>query len=132
MGVEYGILSYNIRVNPDELWRQVGRVLKDAREARKLNFSQVAKRSGIDSKTIRSIEAGDAGNVEKLQLHAEAFKLSIVDILSAVLEQTKEPLSPEAGMLLRQFEELSVTNRRILVELAQSLRELEARAARIG
>lgn len=122
-----GIVSYNVGVNPDEMWKAVGRVLRDAREARKWNVSQASKRSGIDAKTIQTIEAGDAGNVEKLQLHAEAFGLSIVDVLSTVLEQTKEPLSPEAAMLLRQFEQLGVTNRRILVELAQSLFELEAR-----
>jgi transcriptional regulator with XRE-family HTH domain len=127
--VPLGILSYNVGVNPGELWREVGRVLRDAREARKMNPSQVAKRSGIDAKTIQSIEAGEAGNVEKLQLHADAFGLSIVDVLATVLERTKTPLSPEAGTLLRQFESLNVVNRRILVELAQSLHELEARLA---
>jgi transcriptional regulator with XRE-family HTH domain len=93
-----------------------------------MNYSQVARRSGIDAKTIQSIEAGDAGNVDKLHLHADAFGLSIVDIISTVLEKTKTPLSPEAGSLLRRFEGLGVSNRRILVELAQSLAELEERA----
>jgi transcriptional regulator with XRE-family HTH domain len=122
------IVSYNIGVTPDELWRGVGRVLRDKREARKWNVSQVSARSGIAIKTIQSIEAGDAGNVDKLQLCAEAFGLSIVDVISAVLEQTKTSLSPEAGALLRRFEGLGVSNRRILVELAQSLAELEERA----
>lgn len=123
-----GIFSYNIGVTAADLWRHVGRVLRDARDARKWNVAQVQKRSGIDSKTIQSIEAGDPGNVDKLQLHAEAFSLSIVDIISTVLEQTKTPLTPEAGMLLRRFEALNVTNRRILLELAQSLYELEGHA----
>lgn len=123
--MDSGKLSYNVGVTPDELWKQVGRVLREKRAELDWNVSDVNKRSGLDPKTIQSIEAGEPGQVEKLQLHAEGLGLSIVDILSSVLEQTKAPLSPEAGMLLRRFEGLNVSNRRILVELAQSLSELE-------
>jgi transcriptional regulator with XRE-family HTH domain len=126
--VESGISSYNLRVSPDELWQEVGRVLRDKRESLKMNYSQVSKRSGVDAKTVKSIEAGDVSQVDKLRLHADAFGLSIVDIISAVLEKTQTPLSPEAASLLRRFEGLNVVNRRILVELAQSLSELEERA----
>jgi hypothetical protein len=123
-----GKLSYNLGVTPDELWLQVGRVLRDRRSEIDWNPSDVYKRTGLDPKTIQSIEVGEPGQVDKLTRYAEAFGLSIVDVISTVLEQTKTPLSPEAGALLRHFEGLNVSNRRILVELAQSLFDLEERA----
>jgi transcriptional regulator with XRE-family HTH domain len=128
LGVDDGKLSYNLGVTPDELWLQVGRVLRDRREENGWNPSDVYKRAGLDPKTIQSIEVGEPGQVDKLTQYAEAFGLSIVDVISAVLERTKTPLSPEAVTLLRHFEGLGVLNRRILVELAQSLFELEERA----
>lgn len=114
------ISSYNVSVTADELWRHVGRILRDARETRRWSPSQTARRAGIDGKTITAIEAGEAGNVAKLQAHAEAFGMTIVDVLSAVLDRTKTPLSPEARQLLRRFERISVPARSALLLAAQA------------
>lgn len=107
-------------MTPDELWRKVGRILRDAREARAWTVSQVARRAGVDGKTVSSIETGDVGNVDKLQLHAEAFGMTIVDVLVTALERTKTPLSPEARQLLRRFERISVPARQALLQVAQA------------
>jgi len=69
----WGEFSYNVGVSPEELWRQVGRILADARNARRWTVAQTAKRAGVDGKTVASIEAGEPGQVEKIDLHAQAF-----------------------------------------------------------
>lgn len=120
-----GESSYNVGVTPDELWRKVGRILRDTREARAWTVSQVARRAGVDGKTVSSIEMGDVGNVDKLQLHAEAFGMTIVDVLVTALERTKAPLSPEARQLLRRFERISVPARQGLLMVAQAYPDVE-------
>lgn len=116
-----GISSYNVRVTADELWRRVGRFLADKRGGD--NWTHVATRAGIDPKLVKATELGRPKTVRALQLHAEAFKMSIVDIISSVLKETEQPPSPEALTLLRCFEALPVPDRQLL--LSSALRAME-------
>jgi transcriptional regulator with XRE-family HTH domain len=110
---------YNVAVTPDELWRSVGRILKDAREAKDWSVNQTAELAGVDPKTINSIEAGDVGQVNKLGAHADALGMTVVDVLTTVLDRTKTPLSQEAKQMLRHFERISLRARRALLLAAE-------------
>jgi hypothetical protein len=78
----------------------------------------------VDGKTVASIEVGEPGQVEKIDLHAQAFGLSIVHVLSTALDQTKKPLSPEASQLLELFENMAIPGRQALLITAQALPKL--------
>ena len=125
-----GDSSYNVSVTPEEFWRQVGRILSDARAARHWTVARTAKRAGVDGKTVASIEAGEPGQVDKIDLHAQALGLSIVSVLSAALDQTKRPLTPEARQLLEIFAKLTVKGRRALLLTAEALPLAEETASR--
>jgi transcriptional regulator with XRE-family HTH domain len=114
-----GETSYNVAVSPDELWRAVGRILQDRREGRDWTVNQTAELAGVDAKTVNSIEAGDVGQVNKVNALAGAFGLTIVDVISSALDRTKEPLSPEAKQLLRHFGRISVPARRAVLSVAE-------------
>ena len=136
MRADSGKYSYNVAVTSDELWRRVGRVLTEERERRGLNWTQVGKLAGVDMKTIKAGERGKPKTVRALERHAEAFKMSLVDIVSAVIQETAAPLSPEAATLLRCFEALPVPDRQHVLtgvqrafELFQERQRLEAQLA---
>lgn len=121
MRVQSGEFSfYTVAVTAEELWREVGGLLKREREARHWSVAQAAKRAGVDGKTVSAIETGDIGNLAKLHLYAEAFGMTIVDVLIRVLDQTKVPLSPEARRLLGKYERISVPARQALLAGAEA------------
>ena len=86
--------------------------------------------AGIDPNTIKSIERGDMGTVDKMALHAVAFGLSIVDIIAGVLKATEQQPSREAIAVLRLFEDLPVPDRQLVLQTIQRAAEqAEARRA---
>ena len=117
MRLNFGKFSYNVRVTSAELWRRVGRILQERRGSR--NWQQIATASGVDPKTIQAIERGEPRRIDKLEAHAGAFKMSLVDILTAVLKETEEKPTPEAVTLLRYFEQLPVADRQLVLLSAQ-------------
>jgi transcriptional regulator with XRE-family HTH domain len=116
-----GLLSYNTHVTEEELWREVGRALREKREQDDLNVTQVAKKAGIDQKTVKAIERGDLRQVDKLAALARALGMSIVDVLSAVLKSSEQRPTPEAATLLRCFEQLATEDRQVLLASVQRM-----------
>jgi hypothetical protein len=101
----------------DDLWREVGRHLRDRREGRgKKWWVGGDEKPPIDTKTRRAIEHGTPGTLDKLETYAQAMEMSIVDVVSAVLKDAEHRLSPEAATLLRCFEHLTVWDRRLVLE----------------
>lgn len=110
-----GIFSYNGHVTTDEMWKQVGRLLKEHREERGITQVAVHEQTGVDMKTIRSIDAGEVSNLQKLQAYTEALGLTLVSVLTTVLDRSKVPLTPEARQLLERFGRISIHARQALL-----------------
>lgn len=102
------------------MWRHVGRILEDARNERDWTVRATAKTAGIDSKTVKSIEDGAPGNVDKLERHAEALGFTVVDVLVMALERATSPLNREASQMLRHFGRISKRARQALLLAAKA------------
>lgn len=120
-----GFISYNVNMNSSDLWRAVGRALREVRERQpgKTFIAYFADLADIDVNTIVAIERGKPGTIAKLETYAGALGLSIVDVLSSVLKAAAQRPTPEAAALLRCFEHLGVVDRRLLLESAERLLE---------
>jgi len=96
-----------------ELWRAVGRELRDARERLGKKWNHIAKetRPRLDAKTQQDIERGHPGTLETVERYAQALGLSIVDVLSAVLKDAEQRPTTEVAAVLRYFEQLDAENR---------------------
>ena len=112
---------YNVAVTSDEMWRAVGRQLRDARLTRQWKPIDVERAGGPSYKTVQAIEQGEAGAIESLDKCARALDLSIVDILYSVLESRVRPLSPEAAQVVRKFSETTIEGRTALLAVANAL-----------
>jgi hypothetical protein len=122
------VFSYNVHVTFEELRQAIGRMLRDVRERQEKSWFQLktdAEKAGakLDPKTMKAIERGDIGTLDKAHLLAQLLGLSIVDVLQAVLKASERPPTPEADALARCFEQLDVKDRRLLLESAQRLLE---------
>lgn len=108
-----------------ELWRAVGRELRDVRERQGKKWNHIARetRPRLDAKTQQDIERGAPGTLDTLERYAQALGLSIVDVLSGVLKAAEQRPTPEAAAVLRCFEQLDVENRRLVLWTAQRLLE---------
>lgn len=104
-----------------ELLQAVGEHLQRARLHRKWKPIHVERAGGPSYKTVQAIEEGKAGNIESLDKAATALNLSIVDVLYAVLASRETPLSPEAALLVRKFNETTVAGRQALLAMANAL-----------
>jgi hypothetical protein len=127
-----GLFSYNVTMTSPELWRAVGRELRDVRERQGKKWNHIARETKprLDAKTQQDIERGEPGTREALERYARALEryaralgLSIVDVLSGVLKAAEQRPTPEAAALLRCFEQLDVENRRLVLWTAQRLLE---------
>jgi hypothetical protein len=98
----------------------VGLALRDERLKRKRTFYDVEKHDGPSYKTVQTIEEGTPANFESLDKCAHAMGLEIVDVLNSVLEKRVKPLSPEAAMIVRVFNETTVDLRMAFVALANA------------
>jgi hypothetical protein len=121
---------YNVSVTPGEMWRDVGKVLRDARLDKHLTPLDVERAGGPTYKTVQAIEDGRAGNVRNLEKCAAAPQLSIVDVLYAVLNSRERPLSPEAAQIVRTYAETTVAGRTALVALSNALPPMRQRLQR--
>jgi hypothetical protein len=115
-------ISYTVgAVDLEELLQAVGEHLQRARLQRKWKPIHVERAGGPTYKTVQAIENGEAGHFESLEKFAKALELSIVDVLYAVLASRETPLSPEAALLVRRFNETTVAGRQALLAMATAL-----------
>lgn len=123
--MKLGNLSYNRAVTPDELWQGVGELLLKHRHRRHWNVTDVEKHGGPNYKTVEAIEHGKVGRVGPLAQHCEALGLQLVDVLRAALNETSQPISPEALQVVRKFEQTTVEGRQALLLMARALPDAE-------
>jgi len=122
--------SYTVgMVTWEELWRAVGEQLQRARLKRKLTPLDVERHGGPSYKTVQAIEDGEIGNVNNVDRVARALGLSAVDIIYAVLAAREVPLSPEAALIIRKFNETTVEGRSVLVQVANVIPSAPATVA---
>jgi hypothetical protein len=119
--------SYTVwAVTSAEMWRAVGEHLQRVRLARKWNPTDVERHGGPSYKTVQAIEDGEAGHTESFDKCARALGLSIVDILHAVVASRERPLSPEAALIVRKFNETTIAGRTALLSVANALPPAES------
>jgi hypothetical protein len=104
----------------------VGLVLQRERLNRKWTLMDVQRHGGPSYKTVQTIEEGTPGAFESLDKCARALGLEIVDVLNSVLESRVKPLTPEAAMIVRVFNETTVDGRTAFVALANAAKALVA------
>ena len=92
-------------------------------------MTDVEKHGGPSYKTVQTIEEGTPGAFESLDKCAHALGLEIVDVLDAVLTSRVQPLTPEAAMIVRVFNETNVEGRHAFVALANAAKLLQAAEA---
>jgi hypothetical protein len=114
-------LIYTAGVTPAEMWRAVGKLLTDARDAKNWKWSDVAEHGGPSGHVVKDQERGHPKSVSGLERHAKALGLSIVDVFASVLIHTAPTISPEAASILRAFENADVEGRQALVMTARAL-----------
>jgi len=107
----------------------VGQALQHERLKRKWTVSDVEKHGGPSYKTVQTIEEGTPGAFESLDKCAHALGLEIVDVLDSVLTSRVKPLTPEAAMIVRVFNETNVEGRHAFVALANAAKLLQAAEA---
>jgi transcriptional regulator with XRE-family HTH domain len=123
---QVGLFSYNATMTSSDLWRAVGRELRDEREQQGLKWFHVstkAKPTKIDPKTLQAIERGAVGTLDTVERYAQVLGLSIVDVVSRVLKTAEERPTREAVALLRCFEQLDGENRTLVLWTARRLLE---------
>jgi hypothetical protein len=103
------------------LLKAVGQDLQRARLDRKWKPTDVERAGGPSYKTVQAIEDGEPGHIESLDKCAKALQLSIVDVLYSVLASKETPLSPEAALLVRRFNETTIAGRQALLAMANAL-----------
>jgi hypothetical protein len=103
----------------------VGLALQQERLKRKWTLSDVEDHDGPSYKTVQTIEEGTPGTFESLDKCAHALGLEIVDVLNAVLESRVKPLTPEAAMIVRVFNETTIDGRTAFVALANAAKALK-------
>lgn len=125
MQTQPGLFSYNATMTTSDLWRAVGRELRDEREQQGLKWFHVSTKAKpkIDPKTLQAIERGDPGTMDTVERYAQVLGLSIVDVLSRVMKAAEERPTREAGALMRCFEQLDGENRMLVLWTARRLLE---------
>jgi hypothetical protein len=114
--------SYTVEaVDLAEMLHAVGEELQRARLSRKLKPTDVERLGGPSYKTVQAIEEGEAGHIESLDKCARALDLSIIDVLYSVLSRRETPLSPEAALIVRRFNETTILGRQALLAMATAL-----------
>jgi hypothetical protein len=109
-------------VNEAEFWQRVGRILAEARGER--THSAVKTATGIDAKTLQSIEAGRPGVVEKFSRYSRYLGLDPIDVMASALSEGT--VSPEAAEWRRLFAELRPDGREALLGVARTMPRAEA------
>lgn len=117
---------YNVDVTTADMLVAVGQALQRIRLDKKWKPIDVERADGPSYKTVQTIEEGNAGHVESLDKCARALGVEIVDILYSVLESRVKPLTPEASMIVRVFNETTVEMRTTFVALANAAKVLQA------
>jgi hypothetical protein len=107
----------------------VGLALQQKRLRLKWTWSDVEHHGGPSYKTVQTIEEGKPGAFESLDKCAHALGLEIVDVLNSVLESRVKPLTPEAAMIVRVFNETTVDMRTAFVALANAAKAVQAAAS---
>jgi hypothetical protein len=114
-------------VNEADFWRRIGRILQSVRGERL--WSQVKKDTGIDTKTLQSIEAGRPGLVEKISLYARYLELDLVDVIRSVLSEEKRPFSTSVAEIRRLVVDLPDDAQQSLLLVTRSLAQRQRVAA---
>jgi hypothetical protein len=119
-------------VTEAHFWQRIGQVFEAARGTRLV--SAVKQATGIDTKTLRSIEAGRPGLVEKVSLYAKYLKLDLVDVIRSVLSEEKESFSPAVAEIRRLIVTLpdDAQQSLLMVTRSLSLRQVGAPQAETG
>jgi hypothetical protein len=107
----------------------VGLILQRERLNRKWTLKDVERHDGPSYKTVQTIEEGTPGTFDSLDKCAHALGLEIVDVLNSVLGSRFKPLTPEAAMIVRVFNETTVDMRTAFVALANAAKAVQAAAA---
>ena len=117
---------YTVDVTSAEMLLAVGEALQRERLKRKWTLTDVEHHGGPSYKTVKTIEEGTPGAFESLDKCAHALGLEIVDVLDAVLTSRVKPLTPEAAMIVRIFNETTVEGRTAFVSLANAVKLRQA------
>lgn len=112
-----------LAVTERELWKAVGLQLVSRRMEKHWNPIDVERHGGPNYATVQAIERGNVGRVDKLELHAKALGVDLVDLLATILAPTTQPLTLEERMIVRGYQAARVRGRRALVALAETLLE---------
>ena len=117
-------------VTDEQFWREVGRALRDIREAKGWHNVIDVQHAGNGAPNWESVQMHERGTVKTVRVltdHTKALGVSVSDVFASVLSKTTAngPLSPEAGTLLRQFEQMTVPHRRHVSELVEMLFDTE-------
>lgn len=113
-------------VTEAEFWRRIGLILQSARGTRL--WSRVKKDTGLDTKTLQSIEDGRPGMVEKVSQYAHYLDLDLIDVIRSVLSDEKKPFSPEVAEIRRLIVSLPDDAQTSLLMVTRSLAAKQAGA----
>lgn len=104
----------------DAFWKHVGETLLLLRTRRGWDQVDIERQGGgPNHKTVKAIESGNIGTIDKLTAHADALGVSIVDVIRSVL--SPQPLSPEAQYVIRAYEDAGLKGRQALLAMAQAI-----------
>ena len=115
-------------VTEAEFWKRVGQILTTGRADQ--SFFGVKNATGIDTKTLQSIEAGRPGIVEKLSLYARFLGFDLVDLFRSVLSEGT--LKPDAVEIQRLFATLSDESRESLLAVTRVMARQQAEGPPAG
>jgi hypothetical protein len=118
-------IFYNARMQPDDLWRKLGKYLLGQRTDMGLKPIEVERRGGPSYKTVQTIDRGVIKSVQSVEQYAAAVGLNLADVLAELLTETKTPISAEAAQVVRKFEQTTVDGRSALLALARALPDAE-------
>jgi hypothetical protein len=119
---------YNQPVTDTELWREVGRLLAQAREDKGWkHHSDVYDNKGRDFKgphnsIVKRHEQGRISSLTTLAKHARVLEITVADLLRSALEKTKERLTPRARGIARAFDDIrDAEHQRMIAQLVAQL-----------
>lgn len=114
---------YNRGVTDADLWREVGRLLVQARRNKGwMAAHNVYKHGGgPHNSNIGKHERGHVDKIDTLEKHALALDITVVDLFRAALEKMPERLSPQAREIARLFDAMPEKRRRHVLDYFDSL-----------
>lgn len=121
---DLGALSYDPGVTDAEFWKRVGEELQRRRMQRGLKSTNAVQTAGGPTyKTVAAIEAGNVGEIGKLNQYLKAVDLSVVDLFRSVLNISPEEHSPDLEFVIRQFTLTGRKGRAAFVQVAELAEE---------